>query len=177
MFWYASGYLRAVLNCEVNPNVSRETTTKIVIAKEYHWAYIFEKQSCKVSLLIFLIQAFFFSYWSIVFYICSKVPCHRNTGIAMNSRVPSGKSKSVGFKSFISFLNLITCSQSFLLEVSLKRALQYPFNWIRFLEINKLCNVIAENLTFSTNQKLISITCIFFKRNRFIRNLELDILK
>ena len=36
----------------------------------------------------------------------------------MNSRVPPGKSKSVGFKSFKSFLILITCSQSFLLENS-----------------------------------------------------------
>ena len=35
----------------------------------------------------------------------------------------------------------------------LKRALHYPFNWIRFLEINKLCNVIVKNLTFSTNWK------------------------
>ena len=30
----------------------------------------------------------------------------------------------------------------------IKRALHYPFNWIRFLQINKLCNVIAKNLTF-----------------------------
>ena len=37
----------------------------------------------------------------------------------MNSRVPSGKSTSVGYKSFKSFLALITYSQSFLLEVSL----------------------------------------------------------
>ena len=52
----------------------------------------------------------------------------------------------------------------------LKRALHYPFNWIRFLEINKLCNVIDENLTFSTNGKLISIswkvwTCSNFSTN------------
>ena len=52
----------------------------------------------------------------------------------------------------------------------LKRALHYPFNWIRFLEINKLCNVIAENFTFSTNRKLISIswkvwTCSNFSTN------------
>ena len=40
----------------------------------------------------------------------------------------------------------------------LKRALHYPFHWIRFLEIKKLCNVVAENLTFSTNRKLISIS-------------------
>ena len=39
-----------------------------------------------------------------------------------------------------------------------KRALHYPFNLIRFLEIKKLCNVIAENLTISTNRKLISIS-------------------
>ena len=40
----------------------------------------------------------------------------------------------------------------------LKRALHYPINWIRFLEINNLCNVIAKNLAFSTNWKLISIS-------------------
>ena len=45
-----------------------------------------------------------------------------------------------------------------------------PFNWIRFLEMNKLCHVIAKNLTFSTNQKLISIswkvwTCSNFSTN------------
>ena len=34
----------------------------------------------------------------------------------MNRRVPSGKSKLFGFKSFKSFLTLITCSQSFLLK-------------------------------------------------------------
>ena len=54
--------------------------------------------------------------------------------------------------------------------VGLKRALHYPFNWIRFLEINKLCNVIAKNLTFSANRKLISIswkvwTCSNFSTN------------
>ena len=37
----------------------------------------------------------------------------------MNSRVPSGKSESVRFKSFKLFLTLITYSQSFLVEVSL----------------------------------------------------------
>ena len=37
----------------------------------------------------------------------------------MNSRVPFGKSKLVGFKYFKSILVLITCSQSFLLEISL----------------------------------------------------------
>ena len=54
--------------------------------------------------------------------------------------------------------------------ILLMRELHYPFNWIRFLEINKLCNVIAKNLTFSTNQKLISIswkvwTCSNFSTN------------
>ena len=44
------------------------------------------------------------------------------------------------------------------IQFSVKRALHYPFNWIRFLEMNKLCNVIAKNLTFSTNRKLISIS-------------------
>ena len=38
-----------------------------------------------------------------------------------------------------------------------KRAFHYPFTSIRFLEINKLYNVITGKLTFSTNQKLISI--------------------
>ena len=37
----------------------------------------------------------------------------------MNSRVPSGKSESVGFKSFKPFLTFITCSLSFVLQVSL----------------------------------------------------------
>ena len=37
----------------------------------------------------------------------------------MNRRVPSGKSKLFGFKSFKSFLTLITCSQSFPLKISL----------------------------------------------------------
>ena len=51
-----------------------------------------------------------------------------------------------------------------------RRALNYPFNWIQFLEINKLCDVIAKNLTFSTNWKLISIswkvwTCSNFSTN------------
>ena len=47
------------------------------------------------------------------------------------------------------------------------RTLHYPFNWIRFVEINKLCNVKAENLTFSTNRKLISISwkCSNFSTN------------
>ena len=39
----------------------------------------------------------------------------------------------------------------------IKRALHYSFNWIRFLEINKLRNVITKKLTFSANPKLISI--------------------
>ena len=52
----------------------------------------------------------------------------------------------------------------------IKRALHYPFNWIPFLQINKLCNVIAKNLTFLTNRKLISIswkvwTCSSFSTN------------
>ena len=37
----------------------------------------------------------------------------------MNSGVPSRKSESVGFKCFKSLLTLITCSQSFHLEISL----------------------------------------------------------
>ena len=38
------------------------------------------QQSCKASLPIFLKQtSFCFTYWSIVFYICSKVPCNRDT--------------------------------------------------------------------------------------------------
>ena len=54
--------------------------------------------------------------------------------------------------------------------VVIKRALQYPLNWIRFIEINKLRNVITENLTFSINRKLISIswnvwTCSNFSTN------------
>ena len=54
-------------------------------------------------------------------------------------------------------------------ESALGRALHYPFNW-RFLEINKLRNVIAENLIFSKNRKLISIswkawTCSNFSTN------------
>ena len=54
--------------------------------------------------------------------------------------------------------------------VYIRRVLHYPFNWIRFLEINKLCNAIAKNLTFSTNRKLISIswkvwTCSNFSTN------------
>ena len=48
----------------------------------------------------------------------------------------------------------------------LKWTLHYPFNWIRFLEINKLCSVITEHLTFSTNWKLISISwCPNFSTN------------
>ena len=52
----------------------------------------------------------------------------------------------------------------------IKRALHYPFNWIPFLQIKKLCNVIAKNLTFLTNRKLISIswkvwTCSSFSTN------------
>ena len=36
-------------------------------------------------------------------------------------------------------------------------ALHYPLNWILFLEINKLYNVITEDWSFSTNRNLISI--------------------
>ena len=35
--------------------------------------------------------------------------------------------------------------------VRLKWAFHYPFNWIWFLEIKKLYNVITKNLTFSTH--------------------------
>ena len=48
--------------------------------------------------------------------------------------------------------------------------LHYPFHWIRFLEINKLCNVIAENLTFSTNRKLISISWKVWACSNFSTN-------
>ena len=44
-----------------------------------------------------------------------------------------------------------------LMWVFVKQALHYPFNWIRFLEMNKLRNVIMKKLRFSTNQKLIPI--------------------
>ena len=48
----------------------------------------------------------------------------------------------------------------------LTRELHYPVNWIRLLEINKLCNVIAKDLAFSTNRKLISIIwCPNFSAN------------
>ena len=56
------------------------------------------------------------------------------------------------------------------MKTYVKLVLHYLFNWIRFLEIKKLCNVIAENLTFSKNRKLISIswevwTCSNFSFN------------
>ena len=74
--------------------------------------------------------------------------------------------RNTGSKFDFSFTTLVGTSQHHII----KRALHYPFNWIRFLEINKLCNVIAENLTFSTNRKLISIswkvwTCSNFSTN------------
>ena len=52
----------------------------------------------------------------------------------------------------------------------IKRELPYPFNWIRFLEINKLCNVIVKNLTFSTNPKLISISWKVWTFSNFSTN-------
>ena len=33
-------------------------------------------------------------------------------------------------------------------------ALHYPFNWIRFLEINKLYNIITKKLIFSYFQQI-----------------------
>ena len=41
----------------------------------------------------------------------------------------------------------ISCFRKILYTISIS----YPFNRIRFLEINKLYNVITENLTFSKN--------------------------
>ena len=54
----------------------------------------------------------------------------------------------------------------------LKGALHYPFNWIRFLEINKLCNLMAKNLTFSTNRKLFSISWKWKWMNRIRHRRE-----
>ena len=72
-------------------------------------------------MLIFLIETlFFFSNWSIAVYICSKVDGNRGTGCHLWIAVwPSRKSESVGFKCFKSLLTLISCSQSFHLEISL----------------------------------------------------------
>ena len=53
---------------------------------------------------------------------------------------------------------------------SIKQALQYPFNSIRFPEISKLLNVITGKLTFSTNQKLISINCKVLACSNFSTN-------
>ena len=58
-----------------------------------------------------------FFYWSIVFYICLKGPRKRERSYHLWTALSlPDKSKSVGFKSFKSFLIHIICPQPFLLE-------------------------------------------------------------
>ena len=55
-------------------------------------------------------------------------------------------------------------------NINVMRVLHCPFNWTRYLEIKKLCSVIAENLIFSTNRKLISISWKVWTYSNFSTN-------
>ena len=88
------------------------------------------------------------------------------------------------FHSSLHYLKMIyKCLHGAFLFPIIKGALHDPFNWIRFLEINKSCNLMAENLTFSTNRKLFSISWkwkwmnrIRHRRENVVRKQKFDLI-
>ena len=82
----------------------------------------------------------------------------------MNSCVPSGKSKWVGFKSFNSFLTLIICWQSFLLEISLSP------DRLLFVEVVVRFEFLLININSNMLQNLLTVF------SRALCRIEFDML-